>query len=357
MSLYLGLMSGTSADGVTAALAEIGSGRLRVIGTLTTPYPSDLRRRVLGAAVLDAAGLARLNVELGEFFSKAARRLLVRFPRRRVAAVGSHGQTVWHGPEGRFPATLQIAEPAVLAERLGLTVVADFRPRDVAAGGQGAPLAPFLDNFLFGGGPPRALHNIGGIANVSVVGRGVRAFGFDTGPGNCLIDAAAVAATGGRLAYDRDGRLARRGRVHESAAKRLLMDPYFRRRPPKSADRGLFVPSFSRRLGLRGVDLVATATYFTALSIADQYRRFVPPKVRECVVSGGGLWNPVLMEHLRGLLPMPVRTIDEFGVPNESKEAAIFALLAERTLAGRPGNLPAATGARGSRILGKIVPA
>jgi len=356
MSFYLGLMSGTSADGVTAALVEISKGKLRVTGHRTLPYPAKLRERVLSAASLRAPELARLNVELGEFFAKAAKALLARHPGRRVAAVGSHGQTVWHGPVGAFPATLQIGEPAVIAERLGRTVVADFRPRDIAAGGQGAPLVPFFDKFLFGAGPAKAIQNIGGIANVSVVGRGVRTLGFDTGPGNCLIDLAAARASGGRLAFDEDGRLARKGKVRLAPMRKLLKSPYFSARPPKSADRGAFGPAFLDKFGLRGTDLVATATYFTVLTIVDQYRRFVPKSVSECVVSGGGTKNPVLMELLRGMLPMRVRTIDEFGIPSEAKEAACFALLAERALAGKPNNCPEATGARGPRVLGKIVP-
>jgi len=360
VSLYLGLMSGTSADGVTAALVRIpgrGGRRLEVEACRTTPYPRTLRLRVLGAADLRAPGLARLNVELGEAFARAAKALLASagVPARRIAAVGSHGQTIWHGPGGRPPATLQLGEPSVIAERLGATVVADFRPRDVAAGGQGAPLVPFLDRFLFGDGPPRALQNIGGIANVSLVGRGTPPLGFDTGPGNCLLDLAARRATGGRLLYDRDGVLARRGKVREEAARRLLAHPFLRRPPPKSADRGEFGPAFLDRFRLRGHDLVATAAYFTALTIAEAYRRFLPGRVREVVVSGGGTLHPVLMGELRRLLTAPVRLLEEFGLPGEAREAACFALMAERALRGLPNHCPGATGARGLRVLGKIV--
>jgi anhydro-N-acetylmuramic acid kinase len=359
-------MSGTSADGVTAALVKIGTppdfrksggvpNKIKVVGYLTTPYSAKLQRRVLDAASLKAPELARLNVELGEAFAVAAKNLLKKHRGAKIAAVGSHGQTIWHGPDGKFPATLQLAEPSVIAERLGLTVVADFRPRDVAAGGQGAPLVPFFDNFVFGSGPARALQNIGGIGNVSVVGRGVKAFGFDTGPGNCLIDIATSQVTRGRLTYDKDGKLARRGRVREAAARHLLEFPYFQQHPPKSADRSLFGPAFLKRFKLKGNDLIATVTYFTALTIAHQYKRYVPKSVAECIVSGGGLLNPALMEHLAWMLPIPVLPLNDFGVPSEAKEAACFALLAERTLAGKPGNLPLATGARGPRILGKIV--
>ncbi|MBI4424429.1 MAG: anhydro-N-acetylmuramic acid kinase [Elusimicrobia bacterium] len=363
--LALGLMSGTSADGVSLALARVGERRLRVLAHATEPYPAALRRRILGAIGLRAPELSWLHFELGRVFAAAASRFLraERVAPSRLFAVGSHGQTVVHLPDEPRPSTLQLGEPSFLAEALGVPVVADFRPRDMAAGGQGAPLAPFLDEHLFGGGPPRALQNIGGIGNVTLAGRGVRTLGFDTGPGNCLIDLAVGRITGGRQAFDRDGRIARRGRPDEALARALLRAPYFRRRPPKSLDRSSFGEEFLRAslgamLRRRPEDAVATLTLLTALSIADAYRRFLPVgRLREAVVSGGGALNPALMEALaRALAPLPVVSIERRGIPPVAKEPALIALLAALAVAGRTNHCPAATGARGPRILGKILP-
>jgi len=360
MALAIGLMSGTSADGVTAVLVEFRGRSLKVLRCATCLYAPALRRRVLAASRLAAPELSRLNFELGEAFARAARRVS---RGRQVAVIGSHGQTVWHGPDASPPNTLQIAEPAVIAERTGITVAADFRTRDMAAGGQGAPLTPAFDEFLFGRGPLRCLQNIGGIGNVSVAGRGRLWAAFDTGPGNSLIDEAARLGTGGRLQMDRDGRLAARGRAYERLVAVLLKLPFFRRPPPKSLDRGSFGAQFLRRhfgrvTPQRLPDVLATLTLFTARSINDSYRRFVLPRhhVREVVVSGGGALNPVLMRHLRGLLaPIPVTASDRYGLPVMAKEAAAFAWLGLRALQGQPNNCPQATGARGRRILGKVV--
>ncbi|MBI4386273.1 MAG: anhydro-N-acetylmuramic acid kinase [Elusimicrobia bacterium] len=369
----LGLMSGTSADGVSLALAEVGapagpvSKRLRVRASETVPYSKALRSRILAAPRADARKLCRLHFELGRLFARTALKFLRDHgvSAKRIAAVGSHGQTVVHIPDEKNPATLQIGEASFLAEALGVPVVSDFRPRDMAAGGQGAPLVPFLDRFLFGDGPPRALQNIGGIGNVALVGRGAPTLGFDTGPGNCLIDAAVRRMTRGRLEYDRDGRIARSGAVDFSKTNSLLRLPYFGKRPPKSLDRGAFAEDFLRRhfgreLARRPQDAVSTLTCFTALTIADQYRRFLAPRARlaEVVLSGGGALNPVLMGHLRTFLsPVPVRAISDFGVPALAKEPAAFALMALRAVQGRPNHVPEATGASGPRILGKITSA
>ncbi len=363
--LSLGLMSGTSADGVSVALVRVEGRSLRVLADDTFPYPRGLRERVLGAGEARAAELCSLNFELGRTFARAAKRFLQgRRLRGRLEVAGSHGQTVIHLPEGRAPSTLQLGEPAFLAEELGVPVVSDFRPRDMAAGGEGAPLIPFFDEFVFGAGPARVLQNIGGIANASLAGRGVETFGFDTGPGNCLMDLAARRLSGGRLAYDRGGALALRGRPDEARARDLLRLPFFSRRPPKSLDRSSFGPGFLARYfparGKRPRDLMATATYFTALSIADAYRRFVFPRVRvrEAVLSGGGSLNRALVSYLRRLLhPLPVRIISDFGIAPLAKEPAAMALMAALAIEGRVNHCPKATGARGPRVLGKITPA
>ncbi|MBI5200797.1 MAG: anhydro-N-acetylmuramic acid kinase, partial [Elusimicrobia bacterium] len=289
MKRVLGLMSGTSADGVSLALAGVGRG-LEIVDYATYEYPKTLRAKILAAPELRTPELSWLNFALGRNFAAAAVRFL---KGRRVDAAGSHGQTVIHLPDGKEPSTLQIGEPSFLAEALGVPVVSDFRPRDMAAGGQGAPLAPFLDEFLFGSGPARALQNIGGIGNVALVGKGVRTLGFDTGPGNCVIDLAVASHTRGRQAFDRDGRLAREGKPDEALARRLLSLPFFSRKPPKSLDRGAFDAEFLHRhfgvmLRRAPEDAIATITLWSALTIADAYRRFLPRRPAEVVVSGGG---------------------------------------------------------------------
>ncbi|MBI4677275.1 MAG: anhydro-N-acetylmuramic acid kinase [Elusimicrobia bacterium] len=359
--LAVGLMSGTSADGITAVLAQTGR-RFKVLACRTFAYPPAVRRRVLSAAGLRAPEISRLNMELGGLFADAALGIM---GGRRVRVIGSHGQTVWHGPDADPPNTLQLAEPSVIAERTGVTVVADFRPRDMAAGGQGAPLAPAFDEFLFGRGPLKALQNIGGIGNVSVAGKGRLWTAFDTGPGNCLMDLAASLGTGGRLAMDKNGRLAARGKADERKVVLLLKEPFFLKPPPKSLDRSDFGERYLRshlgRISRDNVsDILATLTLLTAASIADSYRRFILPrfKIRETLVSGGGSRNPVLMRLLRDLLkPVPVAVSDLADMPAMAKEAACFAWMAARAVHGRPNNCPQATGAAGPRVLGKIVPA
>jgi len=358
--LAVGLMSGTSADGVTAALVELSDKRARVRRFASYAYPPALKRLVLGAPGLRAPELSRLNFALGAAFADAALKIS---RGARPVVIGSHGQTVWHGPEADPPNTLQIAEPAVIAERTRLPVVADFRPRDMAAGGQGAPLVPAFDLFLFGDGPLRAVVNIGGIANASFVGRGRLFSAFDSGPGNALMDEAVRRAARGRAEFDRGGRLAARGRVDERLLRRLLAHPYFKRSPPKSLDRTTFGPAlpdrfFPRLRSARLPDALATLAELTARSLWFSVLENAPAPVAEVVVSGGGALNAHLMRRLAALFaPVPVATTAAYGMPVMAKEAACFAWLAARALDGEAGNAPAATGARGPRVLGKIVPA
>ena len=355
--LAVGLMSGTSADGVTAALVSIGRREIRVLRHRTYPYPLALRKRVLGAPALSVAELSRLNFELGEVFAAAALRIS---GRSRPSVIGSHGQTVWHGPDAAPPNTLQIAEPAVIAERTGVAVVADFRPRDMAAGGQGAPLVPAFDLFLYGRGPLKAVVNIGGIANASILGGGRILAAFDTGPGNALMDEAVRRATRGRRGFDAGGRLAAAGTVDEKLLRRLLADAYFLKPPPKSLDRSTFGPALLDRACPRLTprtlpDALATLAELTARSLWLGILENSPGPLSRVVVSGGGALNAHLMRRLRALFsPVPV---DVTAIPVMAKEAACFAWLAARTLDGRTGSAPSATGARGPRILGKIIPA
>ena len=376
----IGLMSGTSADGVDAAAVDVPArgADARLLAFRTYPYPPSLRRMVLDLCDPRHSSVDRLchaNFILGERFAEAAIRLAEEsgIPLRSVDLIGSHGQTVCHLPRGRrvggrlARSTLQIGEPCVIAERTGITTVADFRPRDVAAGGQGAPLVPYADFLLFGHRRlSRVVCNIGGIANLTYLPAGGRlddVLAFDTGPGNMVMDALVQRMTSGRQAFDRNGRRARSGRVHDGLLGELLRHPFLRRRPPKSTGREEFGATFVDRLLARGAalglgeaDLVATAAAFTVEAIARACRR-LPGRVDEVILCGGGARNPALTAMLRqALAPAPVRVMDELGLGADAKEAVSFALLAAATIRGRTNNVPSATGATRPVVLGKIVP-
>jgi anhydro-N-acetylmuramic acid kinase len=358
-------MSGTSADGIDAALVEVdGAGpttRARLVAFVSRPWEPALQARVLAAGEAGAAELLDLHYRVGHAFAEAA--LAVIEPARRaglaVHLVGSHGQTARHHPR---VATLQIGEPAVIAERTGLPVVADFRPRDVAAGGEGAPLVPLVDWLLFRApGRGRACLNLGGIANVTILAErpeDIRA--FDVGPANMPLDLVVAAWTGGAEAFDEGGRRAASGRVDPGLLAELLAHPFVTRVPPKSTGREAFgrdfvAPLLARFAG-READLLATLTRFVAEAVADNLRRFAVGRLHEVLVSGGGARNPALMGALRvALAPAAVRSLADVGMDPDAKEAVAFAILANETLFGQPGNLPGATGAAGPRVLGKIV--
>ena len=364
MNLALGLMSGTSCDGVSAALAAFHRRTFRLLAHRTFPYPAPIAALLHRSAEWSTQGVAQLHALLGELLAYAALTLLrqSRVAPQHVAVIGSHGHTVYHGPSDPIPCTLQLGDPSIIAERTGRPVVADFRTRDVAAGGQGAPLVSCFDDAFFGGGQARALQNIGGIANVTIVGRGLTPLAFDTGPGNCLMDAVMRRISRGRQPYDAGGRRALSGRVDPAAVRRLWAHPYFRRRPPKSTGRDVFneallTDALGPRWWTRPDEALATVTYFTAFSIAESYRRFVPAGtgLREAIVSGGGVKNRTLMAHLRMLLhPLPVRSIERYGLPAQAKEPVAFAFLALRALEGRVNHLPQTTGAAAPRILGTL---
>lgn len=376
----IGLMSGTSLDGVDAALVEFEGRDERelhwsVEAFVTVPYDQDQRDRI-HAAIVDgsASALCKLNVDLGEWLAEAVLRVCetAGVAPHEIDLIGSHGQTIWHEPptSARRGATLQLGDAATIAERTGVPVVSDFRARDMAAGGEGAPLVPWVDRLLFSlSDRRRILLNIGGMANLTwlpVRGESVPLQAFDTGPGNALIDAAVVLATGGREAYDRDGHWARRGRVRDPLLAELLAHPFFERKPPKSTGREVFGRPFVEALARRmrpeteqdWADLVATLTALTARTIADAIGRWVRPRpVDEVVVSGGGARNPVLVSMLQELLaPVPVRGGEVLGVDPDAKEAVAFAALAWAYANGIPGNVPEATGATGPRILGSYTP-
>jgi anhydro-N-acetylmuramic acid kinase len=368
----VGLMSGTSLDGISAAVARFtpdGSRfRTELLAFHVHEYAPAQRDR-LEAATRGATAreYCRLAVDFGGWLADAAVQVLAEagVPRADVRAIGSHGQTLWHEPGH---STWQLDAPAVIAERTGLAVVSDFRVRDVAAGGQGAPLVPIADALLFAGDGWRALQNLGGIGNVTVVppdGTLASVRAFDTGPGNVVIDAV-VRRLDPSKRFDEDGRIAASGTPVTAVIDELLAHPYFAAEPPKSTGRELFDDAYVTALIERcraaqraatDADIVATATSLTARSVADAYRRFLPEPVEEVLVSGGGSRNATLVAMLaRELDGVTVRTFDERFFDAEAKEAVAFALLALLHLERRPGNVPTATGARGPRVLGVLTP-
>ena len=358
-------MSGTSADGLSIALCEAAGRGLKVLKFSNYPYPAALQAGIIAAPRLKAPELSKLNFELGRLWAGLVKRFCRthKVPYKSLAVIGSHGQTVWHAP-GRSGHTLQLGEASFIAEETGRPVVCDFRPADMAAGGEGAPLIPFMDEYLFGAGSPTALQNIGGVGNIAFVGKGVRTFGFDTGPGNSLMDTAVAAISGGRLAYDKGGRWAAAGAPDVPKVYSLLEAPFFSRRPPKSLDRNQFSLAFLKKHfpgqlnRKRAPDLLATLNLFTAASIALAFKSRAPRGTRELLVSGGGALNPVLMDNLAALLlpaGVRVRSVAELGLHPLAKEPACFALLAWLALEGRANHCPSATGARGARVLGKLI--
>ena len=380
-------MSGTSADAIDAALVRISGSspnlKIELQNFHSSPYPPQIRQPILKLASecpTSTREISHLNFLLGERFARAALALLKksRISPNKISAIGSHGQTLFHqGARESFPtknpvtkisSTLQIAEPAIIAARTGILTVADFRPADIALGGQGAPLVPFVDYLLFRDATRgRVALNIGGIANLTIIParatpQQIRA--FDTGPGNMVIDALTQHATHNRLRFDKDSALARRGHLIEPLLDKLLRDPYFRLAPPKSAGREQFGAAFvqkflayAQKRRAKPTDLIHTATMLTAITIANAISRFAPPRAQldDLIVSGGGSQNPLLMAQLAALLPrLSISVSDDYGVPSQAKEALAFAVLAHETLHHHPNNLPSATGARGPAILGKL---
>ena len=381
--IVAGVMSGTSADGINVALVQLsarGRPRPTLLAHEEYPFPAPVRRAILemmNAELARVADLARLNFLLGELYAEAVAKT-ARKHRVKLDLVGCHGQTLYHqGMAQRFlgrklAVTWQTGEGAVIAARLGVPVVSDFRTADVAAGGKGAPLVPFLDYFLYRDQHvARIAQNIGGIANLTAIPAGApldEVLAFDAGPGNMVMDAAMEELFGKR--YDRDGTVAASGRVLDAVVRKLVRAPFFRQKPPRTAGREEFGREYAGRFlqicrGASKPDVVATATALTARSIADSVRRFVLPKFagrrnradHQMIVSGGGSKNPTLMGMLRDeITPMgiSVHFSDEFGLPAEAKEAVAFALLAHETWHRRPSNVRSATGAKRAAILGKI---
>jgi anhydro-N-acetylmuramic acid kinase len=405
--LVLGLMSGTSADAIDVALARISDApphlNAKLLNHTSISFPPQLRKEILRVAEqqpISAGDLSQLNFRLGELFAEAALTACRRFriAPKKIALIGSHGQTIFHKGQpvpsfGRKTAsTLQIGEPAIIAARTGITTIADFRPADIAQGGQGAPLVPYADYLLYRHAKlGRVSLNLGGIANITVIPANAKpsqVFAFDTGPANMLIDALVAHFTHNRQRYDKGAGLAQRGRSVLALIDELMRDPYLKLPPPKSTGREYYGRTYVEkllRLGRRHKatpnDLIRAATIFTALSIVDALNRFVLPqtKIHQLIVSGGGAQNPLLIAQLSAALsanagahvigardtrarrttwnsPPRIEVVNssQLGIPTDAKESFAFALLAYETLHHRPSNIPSATGARRPAILGKI---
>jgi len=381
--LVLGLMSGTSADGIEVALARISGApphlNAKLLNHTSVGFPPKLRKEILRVAEqqpISAGDLSQLNFRLGEIFAEAALTACrgFRISPKKIALIGSHGQTIFHLGQpvpyfGRKTAsTLQIGEPAIIAARTGITTIADFRPADIAQGGQGAPLVPYADYVLYRHEKlGRVSLNLGGIANITVIPANAKAsqvFAFDTGPANMLIDALVTHFTRGRQRFDKDARLAQQGRSIPALVDALMRDPYLKLAPPKSTGREYYGRAYLQKflaLGKRHHaepnDLIRVATIFTALSIVDALSRFVlaKTKIDQLIVSGGGSHNPLILGQISAALPaIQIVPSSQLNVPEDAKEALAFALLAYETFHQRPSNVPSATGARGPAVLGKI---
>jgi anhydro-N-acetylmuramic acid kinase len=372
--LIIGLMSGTSVDAVDAALVEIrGKGlntKVNLVEFYKEPIPKKIKEDILKACSIEESSvelICKLNFEVGEVFAKAVLEICksAGVSPEEIDLIGSHGQTIYHIPQN---STLQIGEPSVIAEKTGVITVADFRVRDVAAGGHGAPLVPYTEYLLYRN-PNKtiALQNIGGIGNVTVIPRNGTindVYAFDTGPGNMIIDAIVNEMTGGELEYDDEGKMAAKGQINEEMLKELLNHPYLKKEPPKTTGREEFGIEFSRQIlksyrdkGLKDVDILATVTYFTAKTISDSYKKWIMPKrdVDQVIISGGGSYNKTLLnmikEELKGI---EVIIQEDLGYSSDAKEAIAFAILANETIYGNPNNLPRVTGASKPVVMGKI---
>ena len=375
--LVIGLMSGTSADGIDVALCDITGEppqlSAKIVTTYFEPFPSDLRNRILTACDIHQSqvnAICQLNFELAEFFADAILKMLkqANLSPQDIDLIGSHGQTIWHdfnADTGKVTSTLQITSGSVIAERTGITTINNFRERDVAVGGQGAPLTGYADWLLLRHESHwRAIQNIGGMGNVTFLpplsDTTSDLIAFDTGPGNALVDAVISEWTMGEHRYDPDGEFSQTGRVDEELLDTLMSHAYITRDIPKTTGREVFGVEYAQTLMKTTDDtrsLITTLTMYTATSIADAYERFAPAPVGEVILGGGGRHNDTMINILRGLLGgIPVRTHEDIGLDSDFKEALVFAVLAYETWHGRVGSLPSQTGATHSTVLGQITP-
>lgn len=382
--LAVGMMSGTSADGVDASLVrfKVRDDHIdfQLLEYLSAPYPKKLRNRIF-QLFRDEKGsvklLCELNFEIGEYFAKVAERLILAsgFPKQGVSVIGSHGQTVYHLPPGQkemgsyIPSTLQIGESTIIAQKMGIPVAADFRTADMAAGGNGAPLISIADYYLMShGAKTRIIQNIGGIANCTllIAGGGIDdILAFDTGPGNMVIDGVVFHLTEGKKKMDKNGKMAQKGSVDEKWLKTLLKNPYFNLKPPRTTGRELFGEQYARELIKQGrkrklsdEDIVATVSMLTVHSIIDSYEKYCFPKAKpkEIILGGGGAKNKFLVNELKERIPAGIRlmTHENLGINSKAKESIGFAMLGLLAVLARPGNVPSATGAEKQVNLGKL---
>lgn len=388
--LLIGMMSGTSLDGIDSALVRIATDSTGAIVAVELkhfdywPYTEELRQRILAVSSNDSAKLDDVvlaHFGLSEWYSLAVEKLLkdTGTSADQIDAICNHGQTIWHAPAPRsFPgpegdlmvrSTLQIGSISALAERTGIPVIGDFRARDIAAGGEGAPLVPYVDEVLFRDAEKgRILQNIGGIANATVLppsGSGQKIVAYDTGPGNMVMDMLVQLYTGGQKFFDDEGKLASAGKTDQELLDQYLKDPYFKRKPPKSTGREIYTKAYTQQFLDDGLkknlpfeDIIATATALTSKTITQSYEDFILPHydIREVIVSGGGTKNKALMEMLRKDLPASIYLSQsaDHGIPDDAKEAVAFAILGHETLMGRTSNVPEVTGASHPVVLGNI---
>ncbi|MCX7796304.1 MAG: anhydro-N-acetylmuramic acid kinase [bacterium] len=378
--IIVGLMSGTSADGVDASIVRIKghsrNSKIELIYHYHYEYSSEVKELIYRLFDLEKANiplLSDMNFLLGEIFANVAIEAIKEsgLPQGEIDLIASHGQTVFHSPypknlgEFKVSSTLQIGEGTVIAERTGITTICDFRVRDISVGGQGAPLVPFADWILFTSKEfNRGVLNIGGIANITILPRDADindVLAFDTGPGNMVIDEIVRKISNGRLNFDKNGDIARKGIISNKLLEEFLSHPYFSLSPPKSTGREVFGRPFAmnlyergKSLGLSDEDILATTTSLTAVTIANSISQF---RIEELIIGGGGSYNSYLIERIKGLLPnVRIRTHEDFGIPNQAKEALAFAILANEVVFNSPNNVPNATGAKKRVILGKVIP-
>jgi anhydro-N-acetylmuramic acid kinase len=361
--LYIGVMSGTSLDGIDCILVNFHGQKLQPIASLHMAYPKALRDKLLQLCqdfTINLQDLGSLDTELGELYSKAILALInkTKIPAKKVIAIGNHGQTIYHHPNGKFPFTMQIGNAAVIAARTGIDVIADFRSMDIALGGQGAPLVPAFHAAVFGKKNKNiAVVNIGGMSNVTLLPTTGKVLGFDTGPGNVLMDLWIQAHK--NQAYDKNGSWAKSGKIHSELLKTLLSESFFKQKPPKSTGRELFniewlKAKLSKFKGLKAEDVQATLLEFTAQAIT-LGMKLVKFKADGLFVCGGGAYNQALMERLKALNPGTyVDTTNKLGIDPSWVEAMAFAWLAKQTIEGKAGNMPSVTGAKQSALLGAI---
>lgn len=382
--LCIGIMSGTSVDGIDVVIADFFLKRNIIKHNLIAHqhyvFPLSIRKKIFEAMDIDKSSskmLCELNFELAYLYANAVKKILkkINIKKEDILAIGSHGQTIYHIPRDTkengkklIPSTLQIGDGSVIAELTGITTVSDFRTRDIAAGGHGAPLVPFADFHIFSNPKKNiVLQNIGGISNCTFLkahGKIDDVIAFDNGPGNVMIDFAISKLTYGKMKYDKDGRFAKMGKINEAILKNILAHPFFNKKPPKSTGREMFGAEFVDKIIHKFnitekniYDFIATLTYFTAITIAESYKKFIMKKhkIDEAILSGGGAYNKTLVEMIRNLLPhLRIKILEELGFISQAKEALCFALLAYAAMHKIPNNVPSATGAKKHVILGKI---